>query len=123
MAKGTKKGKVVRKAAGKKKPAKVKKASVKKAKGAPIAGKRGPKGETGFTGPQGPMGAQGARGEPGPRGEQGLTGPKGDTGTGIRHAQGTATSGSHYLLVEGNGTLRYVMNGKTFTVQLTPMEG
>jgi hypothetical protein len=90
--------------------------------GAP--GERGPKGETGAAGPQGPVGPQGpqgSRGDPGPRGEQGPAGVKGEPGAGIRHAQGAVTATNHYLLVEADGTLRYVSNGRTFTVQLTPV--
>jgi hypothetical protein len=137
MAKDKKKGKVAVKAAGKKKPAKAKKDGVKKATVAPVAGKRGPRGEAGSAGPRGPVGPQGLqgsqgpqglRGDPGPRGEQGIAGfrgdagPRGEPGTGIRHAQSALTTASHYLLVEADGTLRYMMNGKRYTVQLTPAE-
>ena len=90
--------------------------------GAP--GERGPKGEPGSAGQQGPVGPQGpqgSRGDPGLRAEQGLPGPRGEPGTGIRHAQGAVTAASHYLLVEADGTLRYVMNGKTYMVPLVPV--
>ena len=88
------------------------------------AGERGPKGEAGPAGPQGPVGPQGpqgSRGDPGARGEQGPAGPRGEPGPGIRHAQGAVTAASHYLLVEADGSLRYVMNGKSYAVQLTPL--
>jgi hypothetical protein len=87
------------------------------------AGERGPKGEAGPAGQQGPVGPQGpqgSRGDPGARGEQGPVGPRGEPGAGIRHAQGVSAV-SHYLQVEADGTLRYVMNGKSFTVQLAPV--
>jgi hypothetical protein len=89
------------------------------------AGDRGPKGETGSTGPQGPVGPQGpqgARGEQGPRGEPGPGGPAGprsEPGIGIRY-EGAGHESDCHLLVAADGTLRYVMNGKTYLVQLTP---
>jgi len=88
-------------------------------------GERGPKGETGATGPQGPVGPQGpqgARGEAGPRGEtgpRGEPGPRGEAAAGIRY-EGGSGPGITSLVVAGDGTLHYVMNGKRFTVQLTP---
>jgi hypothetical protein len=82
-------------------------------------GAKGEPGQTGPLGPVGPQGPQGARGEPGPRGEQGVAGHKGDTGAGVRYAAGSMEA-SAYLLVEADGTLRYVLNGKSYTVQLTP---
>jgi len=85
-------------------------------------GEKGPKGDPGQTGPQGPVGPQGpqgARGEPGPRGEQGPAGQRGEPGIGVRYAAGSMEA-STYLLVEADGTLRYVVNGKSHTVQLTP---
>jgi hypothetical protein len=85
-------------------------------------GERGTKGEVGATGPQGPVGPQGpqgARGELGPRGEQGLPGVRGEPGPGIRYEVGERDS-QCYLRVGADGTLHYVMNGKVFTVQLTP---
>jgi hypothetical protein len=82
-------------------------------------GGRGEHGQTGPQGPVGPQGPQGARGEPGPRGEQGPTGQKGDAGIGIRYAVGSMEA-STYLLVEADGTLRCVVNGKSYAVQLTP---
>jgi hypothetical protein len=88
------------------------------------AGERGPKGETGATGPQGPVGPQGpqgARGESGPRGEPGPAGPRGEPGIGVRYeGTGARETGCH-LLVAADGTLRYVMNGKTYLVQLAPV--
>jgi hypothetical protein len=91
------------------------------------AGERGQKGEPGATGPQGPVGPQGpqgARGETGSRGEQGPAGPaspKGETGIGLRYEGTGSREALCYLLVAADGTLRYVMNGKTYQVQLTPM--
>lgn len=82
-------------------------------------GQRGEPGATGLQGPVGPQGPQGARGEPGPRGEQGLPGVRGDTGGGVRYEGGDRDS-QCYLQVGADGTLRYVMNGKVYTVQLTP---
>ncbi len=85
-------------------------------------GEKGAKGEQGQTGPQGPVGPQGpqgARGEPGPRGEQGPAGQRGDAGIGVRYANGSMEA-STYLVVEADGALRFVMNGKSYTVQLTP---
>jgi len=93
-------------------------------RGAP--GDRGPKGETGATGPQGPVGPQGpqgARGEQGPRGEPGPAGPAGprsEPGIGVRY-EGAERESDCHLLVAVDGTLRYVMNGKTYLVQLTPV--
>ena len=90
--------------------------------GAP--GDRGPKGEPGSTGPQGPVGPQGpqgARGEAGPRGEAGATGPRGEPGIGMRYEGSGNRESVCYLLVAADGTLRYVMNGKTYTVQITPL--
>jgi hypothetical protein len=86
-------------------------------------GEKGTKGDTGQTGPQGPVGLQGlqgVRGEPGPRGEQGPAGPRGEAAVGIRYASGSMAA-SAYLLVEADGTLRYVLNGKSYTVQVTPL--
>ena len=90
------------------------------------AGERGPKGENGSTGPQGPVGPQGpqgARGEQGPRGEPGPAGtggPRGEPGIGIRF-EGEGREPVGHLLVAADGTLRYVVNGKTYLVQLTPV--
>ena len=87
-------------------------------------GERGPRGEQGPAGPQGPVGPQGpqgSKGEAGPRGEpgpRGDVGPRGEPGPGIRYAQGAAAA-DHCLLVDADGTLRYVSRGKTFTVQVT----
>ncbi len=88
------------------------------------AGERGPRGETGATGPQGPVGPQGpqgARGEPGARGEQGPAGRAGEPGVGIRYDGGPERAAECHLLVAADGTLRYVMNGKAYAVQLTPV--
>jgi hypothetical protein len=88
------------------------------------AGERGPKGEPGATGPQGPVGPQGpqgARGEPGPRGEQGPAGMRGEAGVGVRYEGSANRESVCYLLIASDGTLRYVMNGKTYNVQLTPL--
>jgi hypothetical protein len=91
-------------------------------------GERGLRGETGPAGPQGPVGPQGpqgARSEPGPRGEAGsrgepgAAGARGETGIGVRY-EGGARENVCYLVVSPEGTLRYVMNGKRYTVQLTP---
>ncbi len=85
-------------------------------------GKKGDKGEPGQTGPQGPVGPQGpqgAKGEPGPRGEHGPAAPKGDAGIGVRYVVGSLEA-SAYLLVEADGTLHYVVNGKSYAVQVTP---
>ena|SRR5271157_1273366 len=90
-------------------------------------GERGPKGEAGATGPQGPVGPQGpqgARGEQGPRGEPGPAGPAGprsEPGIGIRY-EGAERESDCHLVVAADGTLRYVMNGKAYQVQLTPIE-
>jgi hypothetical protein len=87
-------------------------------------GERGPKGEPGATGPQGPVGPQGpqgARGESGQRGEPGPAGAHGDLGPGIRYEGSGNRESVCYLLIGADGTLRYVMNGKTYTVQLTPI--
>ena len=89
-----------------------------------LAGERGPKGEPGATGPQGPVGPQGpqgARGDPGPRGEQGAAGPRGEPGVGIRYEGSGNRETACHLLIAADGTLRYVMNGKTYMVQLTPI--
>ena len=89
------------------------------------AGERGPKGEIGPTGPQGPVGPQGpqgARGEQGPRGEPGPAGPDGprsEPGIGVRY-EVTGRESDCHLLVAADGALRYVMNGKTYQVQLIP---
>jgi hypothetical protein len=86
-------------------------------------GRKGDKGEPGQTGPQGPVGPQGpqgSRGEPGPRGEQGPTGQKGSAGIGVRYAV-SSMEASAYFLAEADGTLRWVVNGKSYTVQLTPL--
>jgi hypothetical protein len=91
-----------------------------------VQGERGPKGEAGPAGPQGPVGPQGpqgSRGDAGARGEQGPSGVRGEPGTGVRYAQGAATPANCHLLVEADGTLRYVMNGKIYTVQLTLAAG
>jgi hypothetical protein len=94
------------------------------------AGERGAKGETGATGPQGPVGPQGPqgargeagpRGEPGARGEPGPAGAHGEPGIGIRYEGGANREPVCYLQVAPDGTLRYVMNGKAYTVQLTPI--
>jgi hypothetical protein len=85
-------------------------------------GKKGDKGEAGPTGPQGPVGPQGpqgARGEHGPRGEQGPPGQTGNAGIGIRYGVASMEA-STYLLVEADGKLSFVMNGKSYSVQLTP---
>ena len=84
-------------------------------------GDRGPKGEPGTTGPQGPVGPQGpqgARGESGPRGDPGPAGTHGEPGVGIRYEGSGNRESVCYLLVAADGTLRYVMNGKTYTVQI-----
>ena len=89
-----------------------------------LAGERGPKGEPGATGPQGPVGPQGpqgARGDPGPRGEQGPAGPRGEPGVGIRYEGSANRETECHLLIAADGTLRYVMSGKTYMVQLTPI--
>ena len=89
-----------------------------------LGGERGPKGEPGATGPQGPVGPQGpqgARGEPGARGEQGPAGGRGELGIGVRYEGSGNRESVCYLLIAADGTLRYVMNGKTYTVQLTPV--
>ncbi|MGA2642902.1 MAG: hypothetical protein ABSG21_18580 [Spirochaetia bacterium] len=89
-----------------------------------LNGERGLKGETGATGPQGPVGPQGpqgARGEAGPRGEQGPAGARGETGIGVRYEGSGSRESLCYLLIAADGSLRYVMNGKTYTVQLTPV--
>jgi hypothetical protein len=88
------------------------------------AGERGPKGETGSTGPQGPVGPQGpqgARGEAGPRSEPGPAGVRGEPGIGLRYEESGNRESVCYLLIATDGTLRYVMNGKTYMVQLTPI--
>ena len=85
-------------------------------------GKKGDRGEAGPTGPQGPVGPQGpqgARGEHGPRGEQGLPGQTGNAGIGIRYAV-VSMEASTYLLVGADGKLSFVLNGKSYSVQLTP---
>jgi hypothetical protein len=87
-------------------------------------GERGPKGEPGATGPQGPVGPQGpqgARGEQGQRGEPGPAGSTGEPGIGIRYEGSGSRESVCYLVVGADGTLRYVMNGKPYTVQLTPI--
>ena len=72
-------------------------------------------------GPVGPQGPQGARGEPGPRGEAGPAGPRGETGIGVRYEGSGNRESVCYLLVAADGTLRYVMNEKTYTVQIAPV--
>jgi hypothetical protein len=87
------------------------------------AGERGTKGEPGATGPQGPVGPQGpqgARGEQGPRGEAGTAGSHGEPGVGIAYEGGTRLTDCR-LVIAADGSLRYVMNGRTFAVQLTPI--
>ncbi len=89
-----------------------------------LAGERGPKGETGATGPQGPVGPQGpqgARGEAGPRGESGQVGGRGEQGIGLRYEGSGNRESVCYLLIAADGTLRYVMNGKTYAVQMAPV--
>ena len=89
-----------------------------------LAGERGPKGEAGATGPQGPVGPQGpqgARGEAGPRGEPGPVGSRGEAGIGLRYEGSGNRESVCYLLIAADGTLRYVMNGKTYAVQMAPV--
>jgi hypothetical protein len=85
-------------------------------------GQKGERGEHGAPGPQGEKGAKGEPGQTGPqgaRGEPGPSGHKGDGGIGVRYAVGSMEA-SAYLQVEADGTLHYVLNGKSYTVQLTP---
>jgi len=89
--------------------------------GAP--GEPGPKGEPGAIGQRGPAGAQGPMGPMGPQGPQGMRGepgPRGEPGIGVRYT-GPVREAECHLLVTPDGSLRYVMNGKTFIVQLTPV--
>ncbi len=94
-----------------------------------MQGERGPKGESGPQGPVGPQGPQGARGEPGQKGEPGAKGErgekgeKGDPGIGIRYGGKPGIEKTAFLMVDNDGTLKYVKDGKSYILQLSPEAG